>query len=122
MRPSASQDGSECGRAKIDLILPTLLCVAQLGLPLFGLAAVTRSASITGMRKGRIVKVIMHAGFERPTITFYLAATAEPAVAVAAVKAFIRADWTVEDHEEAPPGMVERYALKDGHACPLLPP
>jgi hypothetical protein len=74
------------------------------------------------MSAGTIVKVTMHQGFVRPTITFYLVATADRAAAEKIVKDLARPDWVVEAQETDDGKLVERYGLAPNQACPLPPP
>jgi hypothetical protein len=74
------------------------------------------------MPTGTIIKVTMHDNFERPVVTFWLAATDDPGAALEAVRKAISLDWIIEVYDRAPPGLVEHYGLAPGYACPLPPP
>jgi hypothetical protein len=71
------------------------------------------------MTTGTIVKVTMDDSFERPTVTYWIAATDDPGAAFEVVRRATPADWLIEVHERAPAGLVERYGLAPGDACPL---
>jgi hypothetical protein len=74
------------------------------------------------MTTGTIVKVTMHDSFERPTVTYWLAATDDPGDAFEVVRRATPADWLIEVHKQAPEGLLERYGLVLGNACRLPAP
>jgi hypothetical protein len=74
------------------------------------------------MTTGTIVKATWFDSFERPVETFWVAATDDRGAALEAVRKVTPAGWIPEVHGPAPAGLVERYGLAPGYACPLPAP
>lgn len=67
-----------------------------------------------------LVRVTMHAGWERPTTTIWIAAINDPKLAAEAVRKHSQPDWELEAMGP-PDGDISRFRLAPGEACPYPP-